>query len=522
MPGEPTACAAQEPSVVQLFEEQAARWPERTAVVGEDGSLTYAELEELTRRLAGAVRVAGASADHPVAVLMDRGVRQLAALIGILRAGATYVCIDTGQPEARQRAQLANCRAAVVLSDRERPGVADGPIVVNGLDAPGELPGSAGGPVTAVPPPEVQDLAYVLYTSGSSGTPKGVAVTHGGLVNYAVHLVELLGCAESAAAFASVTSLSTDLGNTAVFPALISGGCLHLVSTDVARDPVEFAEYMQEHAIDHLKITPSHLAALLEYPDPDVLPRKALLLGGEALRWGLVDTVRRLGKCRVLNHYGPTEATVGALLFEVGRAGPDHRAAPTVPIGRPLAATAIHVVDTQLRPVPQGDPGELLIAGAGLARGYWNAPEETAARFRTLADGTRVYRTGDRVRQLTDGTVEFLSRIDSQVKIRGYRVEPGEVEAVLHEHPQVVQVAVVAVQDTYVGAVLSAYVVATGTDQPEAKELSAHLAASLPTHMVPSTITFVERLPFTPSGKVDHNALVRGQSVTDLRRKVDL
>jgi amino acid adenylation domain-containing protein len=523
VPDKLTGRALDEPTVVPVIVQQAARWPDRIAVVGEDCTLTYRELDQLTARLARVLRDRGAAANRPVAVLARRGTLQLAALLSVMRAGAAYVCIDTEQPSSRQLAQLADCGAEMILTDRECAGLADGTLVLNVLTEAGRLPDpahDAEAKTQTGPHPAPQDLAYILYTSGSTGVPKGVAVTHGGLANYCRYLVEFLGCAQKAAAFASVTSLSTDLGNTAVFPALTSGGCVHLVPTQVARDPADFADYMQEHAIDHLKITPSHLAALLEYPDPGVLPREAVLLGGEALRWELADLVRQQSRCRIINLYGPTETTISCLAFEAGRAGPEHRAAATVPIGFPLAGTAIRVVDQQLQPVPQGSPGELVVSGAGLARGYWNAPDATAAGFRLLADGTRVYRTGDRVRQLADGAVEFLGRIDGQVKVHGHRVEPGEIEAALHRHPQVAQAAVVAVEDTYDDMSLSAYVVAAGSDRPTAQDLRGHLAQLLPAYMVPTAITFVGRLPFTLSGKIDRRALAPEQSLTSFRQRV--
>jgi len=426
-----------DPTVVDVLAEQVRRAPQRTAIVGQDTRFTYAELDARTAGLARAIAEHSATRDTPVGVLLPRGARQLAALLAVLRSGAAYVCADTDQPRIRLREMFRGC--SVLLTDGEAdwfPGTVLNP-------EPGPAPaGGEPGPER----PTAGDLAYLLYTSGSTGKPKGVAVTHAGLANYATHLAALVQAAPGDS-YATVTSLSTDLGNTAVFPALISGGCVHLVPADTARDPVEFAEYMQANRIDHLKITPSHLTALLEYPDPEVLPRRTLLLGGEAARWRLVDLVRDIGDCRIVNHYGPTETTVGSLTYDVDSASAGHRAAPTVPIGSPIAATRIRIVDDELAPVSPGSPGELLIAGAGVARGYWNDPETTARRFLTLADGDRFYRTGDRVRAFADGTVEFLGRLDHQVKIRGYRVEPGEIEAAIGGHPGVATTAVVPVPE---------------------------------------------------------------------------
>ncbi|MEU9559342.1 amino acid adenylation domain-containing protein [Streptomyces fumanus] len=484
--------------VMELFQQQAARWPDRPAVVGDGGRLTYAELEGATARVAHALAGHGAGTDQPVAVLTGRGTGQLVALLGVLRSGAPYVCLDVEQPEHRLTAQLADSGARILLTDRPAPGF--GGTVLH----PGALPPA---PAVRPRPPEPADLACLVYTSGSTGTPKGVAVTHGALANYARHVVSLLDCADRPRSFASVTSLATDLGNTAVFPALISGGCVHLVPAEVVLDPDSFARYARTHGIDHLKITPSHLAALLSYQDADVLPREALLLGGEALPWELVDRVRAQGRCRIINHYGPTETTVGSLTYEVGPAEAARRPGATVPIGRPVRATEVRVVDARLERVPDGTAGELLISGAGLARGYWRAPEQTARRFVTLDDGTRAYRTGDRVRRLDDGSVEFLGRLDQQLKIRGHRVEPGEVEAALRGHPAVARAAVTPVRDGMGQQVLAAFVVPAPAAAPSVRELRVHLSGLLPPHMVPTSVEVVSALPFTLSGKLDRRAL---------------
>lgn len=489
-----------EHTVTALFQQQAARWPDRPALVGEGGRLTYAELDRATARVAHVLLAQGAATDEPVAVLAARGTEQMVALLGVLRSGAPYVCLDVEQPQSRLTAQLTDSGARILLTDQPRPEFTGTALRL------GDLPHA---PTVALPLPGPADLACLVYTSGSTGVPKGVAVTHGGLANYAHHLVSLLDCADERRSFASVTSLATDLGNTAVFPALLSGGCVHLVPSEVVLDPVSFARYARTHAIDYLKMTPSHLAAFLSFPDADVLPRQALLLGGEALPWELVDMVRTRGRCRLINHYGPTETTIGSLTYEVGPAEAASRLGATVPIGRPIRSTQIRVVDARLEPVPDGAAGELLISGAGLARGYWRAPEQTRDRFVSLADGTRAYRTGDRVRCLDDGSVEFLERLDQQLKIRGHRVEPAEIEAALRLHPKVARAAVTPVRDGMGQQVLAAFVVPATAVAPSVRDLRVHMSELLPQHMVPSSVELLPALPFTLSGKLDRRALAR-------------
>ncbi|MGP4052883.1 amino acid adenylation domain-containing protein [Streptomyces sp. 2A115] len=487
-------------TVMELFQQQVVRRPDRPALVGDGGRLTYAELDRATARVAHVLVAQGATTDEPVAVLAARGTEQLVALLGVLRSGAPYVCLDVEQPQSRLTTQLADSRARILLTDQPQPGFTGTSIRL------GDLPQV---PTVSLRPPEPADLACLVYTSGSTGAPKGVAVTHGGLANYSGYVVSLLSCADEPRSFASVTSLATDLGNTAVFPALISSGCIHLVPTEVVLDPVSFARYSRTQAIDYLKITPSHLAALLSYPDADVLPHQALLLGGEALPWELVDRVRTRGRCRIINHYGPTETTIGSLTYEVGPAEAARRPGATVPIGRPIRATEIRVVDAGLERVPDGATGELLISGAGLARGYWRAPEQTMERFVSLDDGTRAYRTGDRVRRLDDGSVEFLGRLDQQLKIRGHRVEPAEIEVALRLHPAVARAAVTPVRDGMGQQVLAAFVVPVTAAAPSVRDLRVHLGGLLPPHMVPTSVEIVSALPFTLSGKLDRHALAR-------------
>ncbi len=310
----------------------------------------------------------------------------------------------------------------------------------------------------------------------------------------------------AAHAFAVVSALSTDLGYTSVFPPLAGGGSINLISPDVVMDPEAFATYMSESQVDVLKITPSLLSALLGTETRAALPRRWLVCGGEAFSLELLERVRALGgSCRILNHYGPTETTIGTCVGEVTADASWPSA--TVPIGRPLENSHAYVVDAGGQPTPPGVAGELLIGGAGVAQGYLNRPSETDERF--VADpfseirGARVYRTGDRVRFLPDGSIEFLGRIDEQVKIRGYRVEPGEIEATLQRHPAVRQAAVVA-HGPAGDQRLAAYVVAS--PQPSSDELGAFLAAWLPEYMLPSIIP-IDVLPLTPGGKVDRRSL---------------
>jgi amino acid adenylation domain-containing protein len=433
---------------------------------------------------------------------MDRSPATIVALLGILKAGGAYLPLNFEHPAARLAHQLEEAGATVLVTQEpllERLPAFSGTTLCVDRDAEAIAARPAADPARVN---ELDDLVYVMYTSGSTGLPKGVAVSHANLANYTSDIVERLEVTEGLH-FAVVSALSTDLGNTAIFPALVAGGCIHLLSPQAAMDADVLAAYATEHPFDVMKITPSHLTALLAGEGAAaVLPRRWIVLGGEALSWELVERIRTLGaRCRILNHYGPTETTVGSCVLEVTESG----TGPSVPIGRPIANTRAYVLDRQLEPLPAGVPGELCIGGAGVARGYVNRPDETAERFVAAPFGDRVYRTGDRARLLRDGTIEFQGRLDQQVKIRGFRVEPGEIETALLRHPAVRQAAVAVRDNAHGDAQLVAYVVAM--PQPTVDELQAFLGESLPDYMVPSAFASLDALPFTPSGKVDRRAL---------------
>jgi amino acid adenylation domain-containing protein len=478
--------------VHRQFERQAERTPDLPAVRGENQSLTYAELDERANRLAHHLVAQGITSGEPVGLCLPRSPAMLTALLGIMKAGGAYLPLNFAHPPARLAHQLKQSAARVVVTQsRLIDHLPEVEVVCIDHDH-GE---------DATHPPQVDgDLAYVMYTSGSTGTPKGVAVTHANLAAYTAAISAQLEPAPGMQ-FALVSEISTDLGNTAIFPALVRGGCVHLIDPQASMDGTALADYARQHPLDVIKITPSHLRALLA-ADAGFLPRRWLIGGGEALSWELVERVRATSAaCRILNHYGPTETTIGCCTYVVPAAP---TAAASVPIGRPLPGARAYVLDDQLEPVPIGVPGELYVGGAGVARGYVNRPEETAARFVADPQGGRMYRTGDRARRHRDGTIEFLGRLDHQVKVRGYRVEPGEIEGVLLSHPAVREAAVV-VQDAQQDARLVAYFVASG--QPSQADLQAFLAQSLPEYMVPSRWVPLPTLPLTPSGKVDRLAL---------------
>jgi amino acid adenylation domain-containing protein/FkbM family methyltransferase len=454
--------------VHELFEAQARRRPGASAVVCGEQSLTGAELNASANRLARHLRALGVGPEVRVGLCLNRSVEVAVGLLAVLKAGGAYVPLDGENPTARLGQQLAEADARVLLTQRsllaQMPDFGGPALCLDDDDAPWLAADDADLGSLTTP----DHLAYVIYTSGSTGVPKAVGVTHRNLVNYTAYLCRRLGLGElpeaEPASFAAVTTPSADLGNTSIFGALLSGGCLHLVGYEVATDSARMAAYMSAHAVDVLKAVPSHLSALLAAEGgADVLPRRRLVLGGEALSPELVRRVAALGRCEVLNHYGPTEATVGALTYAAGDAGGGWGERATAPIGRPVANAQAYVLDGRMRPSALGVTGELYLGGAGVARGYLNSPEQTAERFVphpfSRAGGERLYRTGDLARHLPGGRIEFVGRADHQVKVRGYRIEPGEVEAALKQHDGVQDAVVVAREDEPGHKRLVAYVV---------------------------------------------------------------
>ena len=508
-----TSLYAADKCVHELFETQAAKTPAAVAVVCGDDKLTYEELNTRANQVAHLLRRYLVGPNECVGMCLTRSVESIVALLGVLKAGAAYVPLAPEHPLERLSTQLRKAQAGVCLTNSVRlaellePHARTVEFTRDAEELRNQLHTNLSVTVTS------DALAYVIYTSGSTGTPKGVAVRHRNLVNYAESILKRFEVREPLH-FATVSTISADLGNTCIFSSLFSGGTLHILAHDVSLEPRRFCDYLYRHPIDVLKIAPSHLQALLS--DNELLPSKYLILGGESFSRQLRDSILALPhSCKVINHYGPTETTVGSLTFDAGEQELSDLVR-TVPIGRPLSNTRIYVLDQQMRVAPMGVAGELYIGGAGVAAGYLNDPDLTAARFvpDQFSDepGLRLYRTGDMARVLPDGNIEFLGRSDLQIKIRGYRVEPGEIEAVLSQHPLVSQ-AVVVFRGDEGRERLIAYVMSLHLRPANSDEVRQYLKQRLPDHMVPSAIVVLRSFPTTVNGKVDRGALPHPEEI---------
>ena len=448
--------------VHERFAQAAARFPDRAAVVFDGQETSYAALDAAANRLAHRLRALGAGPEARVAICLERSAEVVVAVLAALKAGAAYLPLDPSLPAARLALLLERAAPVAVVTGARLGAALPAGAPRLRLDEEGLAALPAHAPAIAVEPGQA---AYVLYTSGSTGEPKGVVVPHGALAAYVDGAVERLEL-EEGMHFATVSTFAADLGNTVVFPSLALGGTLHVVPGDAVADPARLAALFAGRPIDVLKIVPSHLAALLASGDAAAfLPRARLVLGGEALRAELVEAARAaVPGARVFNHYGPTETTVGIAAGPVeAKPRPGAPRTATLPLGRPLGATRVYLLDAGLQPVPVGTPGELYAAGPQVARGYFGRPAATAAAFlpdpHAAQPGGRMYRTGDLARWLPDGTVEFVGRADEQVKVRGFRVEPGEAAAVLRGHAGVEDAVVVPRADAAGALQLVAYVV---------------------------------------------------------------
>ena len=492
---------------LELFERQVDERPDAQALLFEEQRLTYAGLNSVGNRLGRVLRQKGVGPGNLVGVCVRRGARMLLSVLGILKAGAGYVPLDTESPARRLQQQVQDARVSLVLVEegsREVLAEHAGQVLCLEEVSEGLLEGEA---ENLAVQRRGEDLAYVIYTSGSTGVPKGVMVQQQNLLNYLQALLKVL-TPEQGWHFATVSTLAADLGNTMIFGALASGGCLHILDYETVTSAAAFARAMECDPVDVLKIVPSHLAALLSGDmGIPVLPSRWLLLGGEVLPVSLVQQLQATGvTCRIVNHYGPTETTVGVLVHEVG----DWQGEESVPLGRPLANTQAYVLDRWQQLVPWGVVGEIYLGGAGVAVGYQGRAQETAERFVphpwSQQGGARLYRTGDLGYWTQGGELVFVGRADGQVKRRGYRIELGEIEAVLRRQ-EGVRDSVVVAQEEAGELLLVGYVVGKPGERLRVEAVQAALREELPEVMQLQELKELAALPLTANGKVDRARL---------------
>lgn len=502
--------------VHDLVAERAQQSPDSIAVVHGDRKLTFRELNERANQLADYLRKKGVTKDVPVGICLERSLELTVALLGVMKAGGACLPLDPDYPSERLAYMLEDSQARVLLTQTgllTSLGNAK-PEVVNFTSDWKILAGCSRENPTASSDPE--SLAYVIYTSGSTGKPRGVMLPHRGLVNHHVSAIRLYDLRPTDRTL-QFSSLSFDIAIEEIFPTWIAGGTVVLRKDDMPLAGSGFLRWIRQRAITVLDLPTAYWHELVRELEEssEHLPKtvRLLIVGGEKASASAFASWVKCGGGRVrwINTYGPTEASIIATSYEPDPAQPIPE---NLPIGRPIANTRLYIMDEQGKPVPQGTPGELYISGPGVARGYLGRPELTAEKF--VVDPfinqqsgrepqARMYKTGDLVRSLSDGNIEFLGRADFQVKIRGFRVELGEIESILEKHPGVAEAVVVA-HEANSEKRLAGYVIASRT-KPSGLELNKYLKERLPEYMVPADFVFLETMPLTPNGKVDRRAL---------------
>ncbi|MFJ1997644.1 amino acid adenylation domain-containing protein [Streptomyces asiaticus] len=529
-------------SLPELFTAQAERRPDAVAVISGGDRVTYAELDQRSNQLAHLLAGRGVGPETLVGLCVDRGIEMIVAILAILKLGAAYVPIDPNHPRDRVQFVLADSGVTVAVTQRRFTSLLEIPEVPGTPSAPG-MPDASGTPEASdasgtsgirlilldaereplaeqprtapTARPSAQNLAYVIYTSGSTGVPKGILMPATCVLNLVAWQKRALPIGPDAKT-AQFATLTFDISLQEIFSALLYGETIVVPGEELRMDPVEFVKWVHAHEIDQLFVPNVMLRAISEEVDPhgtELAALRHLSQAGEplSLHHDLRELCARRPELRLHNHYGPSEAhvvTSYSLPAEVDEWP------LTAPIGRPIGNTRVYVVDRRLRPVPVGVPGELCVAGEGLARGYLGRPDLTASRFVAdpfRGDGSRMYRSGDLVRWLPDGNLEFLGRIDDQVKIRGFRIEPGEIEAILARHQDVLHTAVMVREDTPGDKRLVAYVVADATAADRhgrlTETLRRYVESAVPEYMVPSAFVLLDDMPLTSGGKIDRKAL---------------
>lgn len=497
----------QDAYIHQLFEAQVARTPDAMAVVFEEQTLTYRELNVQANKLAHHLQVLGVGPEVRVGIYIERSCEMVVGLLGILKAGGAYVPLDPTYPKARLAFMLLDAQVPVLLT-QHRLVTSLPPHVVHlvCLDTDWEriTQQRQDNPVSGVTP---ENLAYVMYTSGSTGHPKGVMIPHRALSNH-MHWMQATFPLTETDRVLQKTSISFDASVWELFAPLLAGARLIIARPGGHRDSAYLVGLIAEHQITALKLVPSLFQVLIDEEAFDACQSlQHVFSGGEVLSPALQEQFFSRLDASLHNLYGPTEATIDVTFFKCERGSNGN----IVPVGRPIANTQIYLLDARLKPVPIGIPGELYVGGDSLTRGYLNRPELTAQYFIdnpfSEEPGARLYKTGDLARYLPDGNIEFLGRLDYQIKIRGHRIELGEIESTLVQHPSIRQAVVQNRKDAPGGRYLVAYIVPNQNHAPTRQALQVFLQTKLPEYMIPSAFVMLHTLPLTTNGKVDRQAL---------------
>ncbi|MGF1739614.1 amino acid adenylation domain-containing protein [Vibrio profundum] len=514
-------------SILHLFEEVAASCPNKVAIVHNNQKFTYGEIDrranQLSRYLHETVEANDYGKERIISFYMDQSILSIISILAIHKIGYAYLPLDISVPEGRVVDILNDCACGVLLTNLSAENEMSSIntikdvnlIVLDSRDTVESINAQSGGKIDVNV--TLSDIAYLIYTSGSTGKPKGVKVSQGNLSNYIQSMMSVINM-DIVESYGLVSSISADLGYTTLYSSLVRGKSLHLIDKEISIDAVELSQYVVNNEIDCLKIVPSHLQGLISSSnDYEFLPRKVLILGGETLEGKLLKTIKdHTPILQVYNHYGPTETTIGVCVYDCNNLDVLGWGRGSIPIGKPLPNSQAYILDENGNLCPPGIIGELYIGGLGVTQGYMARPELTQEKFienpvscDVFDNRDVVFKTGDRVKLLKDGCIEYIGRNDSQIKVRGYRVELNEISQILATHDDIEHC--VTLYDK--GAIRTYYT--TDMFSPESYELKDFLSERVPSYMLPVNYINLDAIPLTANGKVDRVALLSIASETE-------
>ena len=502
-------------TIIDYFLDKVEENPDFLAVVHGGEKLTYKEIDDRSNTLAHyLISKKEVKKGDFVGIYMDMEVDYITAILGILKAGGTYISIDRKYPHNRKKYIVENSSLKTIITTTSHMFEIDFyEESIMAIDVELELNEKHTSKINLS---DSKDLVYVLYTSGTTGNPKGVMISHYNLLDYLCGLTNSLKLNAERYSYGLLSTPSADLGNTVLFGALITGGVLHTFSKDMTMNVFDLHKYFEKNKIDIIKIVPSHWNSLCS-GEITLLPKKSIIFGGEKLNNSIIERVKKENsKISIFNHYGPTETTIGKLIYEVDL----NKKYKNIPIGKPFSNTSVYILDNTLNLVPFGAVGELYIDGLGLAKGYYDNEKLTSEAFisHPFKQGEKIYKTGDLAKFSLNRNVQFLGRVDSQIKIRGHRVETLEIEYILNTIEYIKQSVVIPKIDNAGITQLIAYVVSEET--LDTVNIISILKLNLPEYMIPRIFKKIENIPLTSNGKIDHKLLPEIESEeNDLKKK---
>ncbi|MGG4264539.1 amino acid adenylation domain-containing protein [Peribacillus simplex] len=494
-------------TVIQQFEDQVKKRPQKIAVRYQKDTLTYQELNIKANQLANAIKCNDIKVEEPIAICLDKSIMMIVSILGVIKAGCYYVPLDPSLPDSRLNKLLKTSTTKMLISDSINSQRFEG--LVNSLNVE-EFDYEIYDSENLANDYTINNLIYSIFTSGTTGEPKGVQIEHKNVLNHLQGILQYMQI-NKPLNYTLLTTIAADLSITPIFGSLTTGGTLHIIPGSMVTDAKDLSLYIKEYSIDCIKLVPSHMDALMYSSNSNSFNvPEFVILGGEQLRWSLVNNIKKLNSdCKIFNHYGPTEVTVGVMANNVDLIKQEGE---IVPLGEPYGNSSIILLDKELNPVKKGQVGEIYISGLGVSRGYFKNPTLTKERFKEnwFKEGSYdevIYKTGDLARFTHNNQLEFVSRVDHQVKVRGYRVELSEIEAHLYSCEDVRDGIIVSRKNNIGETVIRAIIVHKENEMQDINKVREYLKARLPEYMVPQEYLILDTLPLNKNGKIDRQFL---------------